>query len=642
MTRHSKVRRDYMRIGGLTFQPALRGMSDTTRAIQTSLDRLSSGKRVNSARDDVASFAQIQSLSAQVRGVRQANLNINSAKSMLEIIDSTLGSQLELVQRMREIALQASNGTLSSSDRGNLNRELQSLMEEFDRLALSAELNGIHVLDGSQSSLAIQLGGNADDVLNLDLTASRGVDIFRESAGDGTFATAMTNWSEAGTFSLKTAVGDVNNDGHLDLVKSNDDYIEVALGRGDGTFESGRTYSASGVSIGYEELLLEDFNSDGILDLAGINVTAEYGLIVMEGNGDGTFSAPITFAKGAGDSASQAHLEAADLDDDGDQDIVMAGGTSVHIMLNNGDGTFTFSRTLASSRVYNFTVGDFTGDGRVDIVTGAGSSVSLYQNQGNATFSSGTNLGLSNAEYIASGDIDSDGDLDLVTSDYSVEYMGAYRNNGSGSFSLATTKYFATGGNLSEQPVLADLNDDGRLDFITSIRESDLIIVMLQNGDGTFQSARTYASGGTVSDSRYVSVGDFNEDGVLDITQSIRGEYMDSILLQNTSETLSLDEVSVATQSKAQSLLRLLDSATRNLVDRKVQMASIHSRLDSALSSNLMLTENLDQAESQLKDADIAFETAELVRNQILQQSQIAVASQANLNIQIVLGLLRN
>jgi len=109
-------------------------LSKTTAALSRALERLSSGKRVNSARDGAADFSTIIQLTSQVRGLAVSARNINQAQSLLVTADSAISSQIDLVQRMREIAVQASSGSLSSTDRQNLNTELQSLLEDFSRI----------------------------------------------------------------------------------------------------------------------------------------------------------------------------------------------------------------------------------------------------------------------------------------------------------------------------------------------------------------------------------------------------------------------------------------------------------------------------------------------------------------------------
>ena len=108
---------------------AQRNLANTSRALAKTMQRLASGLRINSAADDPAGLAISTGLDSQRRGLLQAVRNLNDARGILETADGTLETQSQLVQRMRELAMQASNGTLSNSDRSYLNNETQQLLE---------------------------------------------------------------------------------------------------------------------------------------------------------------------------------------------------------------------------------------------------------------------------------------------------------------------------------------------------------------------------------------------------------------------------------------------------------------------------------------------------------------------------------
>lgn len=625
-----------MRIGELNSLGMVNRLQTTNRAIARSLERLSAGRRVNSAQDDPVAYAVSVDLDSQVRGLRQATLGINSFKFALENADSTLGTQFEIIQRMREIALQASNGTLSSTDRAQLNEELGQLLEEFERLASEVRFNDIHLLDGSSDTLSLQLSGLAGDSLDVELVSSRGREIFREIVGNGTFKTAQA--TVVGTpLSLRPTLGDFDGDGNLDLVQFSNSDIGVYLGNGEGDF-SDEIYSASNVFMPYETAVSFDINGDNLDDL--IAVSSDQGLAVFLSEGDGTFGSAQTFNTFAG-AIVGSFIDSADMNGDGRQDVVFRSGSFLTIMTNDGSGAFSFATTLASNSSGIVELADFDGDGRIDVVTGDSGSTRLHRNLGNGGFSVSTLSTITDVLDYSSGDVDGDGDIDLVGIDNVVgDYARIFINNGAGSFSLSSTAYLGTQTGDYEGISLIDLNDDRALDIVSNARGAAEISVLLGRGNGSFEPVKTYSSGDEFGDTRLVAAGDFNNDGAADLAVALRSQQNFGILIQNTEDTLSLDEVSVLTQAHAKELLNLLDSAGQNLLDRRSELAAVHNRLDFTLAHNLLMSENLEEARVKSVDVDIVEETAELVRQQILQQAQIATLAQANLSMQIILKLL--
>ncbi len=137
-----------------------RVLMNSQSSMATSLERLSSGLRINRAKDDAAGLAISQRMTAQIRGLEQANRNANDGISLLQTAEGALDEVTNMVQRMRELAVQAMNGTVSSSDRSSLNDEYQELRREIDRIFDSTEFNGTNLL-GTAASLTMQVGFKA-------------------------------------------------------------------------------------------------------------------------------------------------------------------------------------------------------------------------------------------------------------------------------------------------------------------------------------------------------------------------------------------------------------------------------------------------------------------------------------------------
>jgi len=141
-------------IGSLNAQ---RSLAESSRELSTAMERLSSGKKINSAADDAAGFAIAERMTAQVRGLNMATKNANDGLAMLATIENATNDVTDMLQRVRELAVQASNDTNSSTDRGYLQKEVDSLLNEINRVASQTVYNDQVVLDGTHTG-QLQVG----------------------------------------------------------------------------------------------------------------------------------------------------------------------------------------------------------------------------------------------------------------------------------------------------------------------------------------------------------------------------------------------------------------------------------------------------------------------------------------------------
>lgn len=148
-----------------------RSLAVSGDALQSAMERLSSGKKINSAADDAAGFAIAERMTAQVRGLNMATKNTNEALSLLAVIENASSDVTDMLQRMRELAVQAANDTNSVADLQYLEEEVDSLVQEIDRVATQTQYNGQSVLDGTFSEKSIQVGSDAGQTVSLSVAS---------------------------------------------------------------------------------------------------------------------------------------------------------------------------------------------------------------------------------------------------------------------------------------------------------------------------------------------------------------------------------------------------------------------------------------------------------------------------------------
>ena len=170
---------------------AQRNLAESSRTLGSALQRLSSGLRINSAKDDAAGLAISERFTAQIRGVDQATRNANDGISMAQTGEGSLASAGGILQRIRELAVQSVNATNSASDRAALNSEVGQLASELDRIASTTAFNGQKLLDGSNSS-TFQVGANAGEVITATTTNFR-TDNYGNNRMGALAATATSN-----------------------------------------------------------------------------------------------------------------------------------------------------------------------------------------------------------------------------------------------------------------------------------------------------------------------------------------------------------------------------------------------------------------------------------------------------------------
>jgi flagellin len=194
---------------------AQRNLSMTQNALATSMQRLSSGLRVNSAKDDAAGLAISERMGAQVRGMNVAIRNANDGISLAQTAEGALGKVGDSLQRMRELAVQARNGTNGASDKDSLNKEFQQLSSEITRVLGGTTFNGIAIIGASAGAKDFQIGANTttNDVITVTTT-----DMTADASITAVTASTVVIDSTTDSAALKTVIDNI--DGAIDKVNS--------------------------------------------------------------------------------------------------------------------------------------------------------------------------------------------------------------------------------------------------------------------------------------------------------------------------------------------------------------------------------------------------------------------------------------
>lgn len=184
---------------------AQNGSRMANEALQTAMERLSSGKRINSAKDDAAGLAIASSMTSQIRGMTQAVRNANDGMSMAQTADGALDEVTNMLQRIRELAVQSSSGTYQDSDRTNLQTEVSALQSQITSVINNTKFNGVGLFTGSAGSagtVTIQTGSDSGNTVNVDFTALTLTGVSSIDLSHATTATAALS-------TLDTAIGTV-------------------------------------------------------------------------------------------------------------------------------------------------------------------------------------------------------------------------------------------------------------------------------------------------------------------------------------------------------------------------------------------------------------------------------------------------
>lgn len=339
-------------------------------------------------------------------------------------------------------------------------------------------------------------------------------------------------------------LADFDNDGFTDIAVGNtsDATISVFINNGDATYAAAVNYASGGTTL--RGLAAGDVDGDGYVDLVATNnlISGNANIKVLTNDGDGTFTSDGDYGH---DSYLPGYIKLADIDGDGDLDIVIIYEIDDGLgrMFNNGSGVFSsLGIYSAGNQPQNVQVGDVDGDNDLDmVVTNMNSdNISIMENIGSGTFSATSKSVGDSPRASVLGDFDDDGDLDIATVNHNDNNISVYLNQDAGSINFSFT--FPTNYSVGSFPfgiASADVDADGDLDLLTTNSGEDSLSVLTNNGSGIFSLLGKFATGDSP---KGIAIGDFDNNDNVNIV--VTNQIDDNISIIKTAKAPTITAVS--------------------------------------------------------------------------------------------------
>ena len=627
---------------------AQKNLSKTQNALNKSIGRLSSGLRINSAKDDAAGMAISNRFTTQIRGLDQAVRNANDGISLLQTSEGAMQETTSILQRMRELAVQASNDTNSPSDRASLQGEMDQLYSEIDRIAGSTKFNGINLVDGSGGAVNFQIGSDSGQSISVTLKSIKTKDLNL----NGYSKLGDLNSGRVGMLGGASATGlSINGTGiasaATSTAKAAATAINLATGTTGVTAVAYNTYKGAGKVSGIVTGLLIGTTAANMATIAAsgsmtelvsnINRDAPGVTATLAGDGSITLSNDTGENIVVGGDPTSSGLTGGtyrgyiSLTDDANEAIAItstSGGTAANVNLwgfNVSTGSTNITSQAVSSN--SMAAGDLAING-VSVGASTGSSagdkaaaINLIKLSSGVTASATTQV-----KYTVNmANVTGAGASGLSINGSSVNLTGATAMDG------VIFQINRLGGG-----VVASADTGGQL-VLTASSGLDITIAGA-SASGIMGAAATNVTHGTIS-----LVSDTGADIKIAGSASSSGTsaLAAGFVEQGGSSEAVGSGLSVMTMANANNAIDRIDNAINQVSENRAELGAVQNRLDSTISNLQNASENFSAANGRLMDADFAKETADMSKQQILMQAGVAMLAQAKQLPQQVLQLLQ-
>jgi len=551
--------------------------------LDQAMERLSSGKRVNNAADDAAGLAIANRMTSQIRGLDQAIRNANDGVSLIQTAEGALDETTNILQRMRELSIQAANGIYSDADRSTLDAEVQQLKLELDRIAETTTFNGQPLLDGSLGDVTLQIGSEANETVDLTITAmdtdslggGSGSDVVGTEMGSAIAgAVALVDGTTASISINNQSVGDLSGEttmkGVLDAMNENISGVEVSA-----FVEIVASTDGDGVLRGGDHLDLTVITLDGETQDYDIGDTGSMNDLV----------AKINEVTGGTVNAS--------LNDDGRLVLTSETAGAVTVAYTGDD----VSSSGVAATTYRPTFAFEITDSSIEHV-----DVAIVASDAAAESAIGQAFGIQERT-------DSDLSSGVITGNTAIVEGDIVLNGVALSGMAATTGVASQAVDLAAM-VNAKSDDHG---IVATSTATGIVLNSVSGEEITIDlgATATFAATGLLETNNASTVGD------------------------------AVSSIRIDTAADAQKALDIIDVALEEINDIRADLGAVNNRLDFTVSNLSNVVENTSASRSRIMDADFAAESANLSRAQVLQQASQAMLAQANARPQQVLQLLQ-
>jgi len=554
------------------------GKSQATQ--NEAMERLSSGLRINSAKDDAAGPAISTGFQSQITGINQAVRNANDGVSMTQTAEGSMDEMTNILQRMRELSVQSANDTNSSSNRAAIQEEVDQLHSELDRIAETTEYNGTKLLDGSAGETTLQIGANSGQTLSFSIESVTTNDL----GLNGNLNKEDVNGGRVTSGDVAASSIDINGVS-IGAVETSKDFGNAAANMAnvinEKTAETGVTASAYNVVQG-----------DAIDSAGAVPSGITSGMTIKVGDGAATT---------LGATSSMDNLvDTINRDITG---VTASLGDQGELLLTNDTGAeITVAGTTAGSGMTSITGAQ---EGYIALASADGSSISLNDHDDPTSATNASKFGFTvanGADSVMNSSFAADATNGITAAD-GIQINGVDLV-ATTAVDLATT-VTAINALTEETGVTATANGTAGIQFSTS--------------DGSAVEVTSNATTQAARDTALALVGFGEEMG---------GKSIDSL------------GTNVSTMAGAMSSIDKIDEALSKISDSRAGLGAIQNRLASTISNLENVSQNLSASNSRIQDADFASETSKMSKAQILQQAGTSMLSQANASAQSVLSLL--